>query len=174
MSSVDRAIRLAAASALAALLSGCIQPLYAPTTLSTQGTSIRTALASVEVPMVPDRFGHTIRNELVFLLEGRDGNEPKRYRLLLAASENVSATIVNSATQRADSASVNASVNYRLISNATNGEIASGSATGFATYERSTQRFANLRAARDAQQRVARQLAEQIHVQLATKLAPRS
>jgi LPS-assembly lipoprotein len=45
--------------------------------------------------------------------------------------------------------------------------------SGFATYERSPQRFANLRAARDAQQRVARHLAEQIHLQLSTKLTAR-
>ncbi len=70
-----------AAIAVAALgLGGCIQPLYAPTALSSQGGSIRATLAAIDVPMVPDRMGHTLRNELVFLLEGRDSNAPKRYR----------------------------------------------------------------------------------------------
>jgi LPS-assembly lipoprotein len=166
-------LRGAALVGIAALLSGCIQPLYAPTTLSTQGGSIRSTLAAIDVPMIPDRLGHTLRNELLYLLEGRDSTEARRYRLLIAASESVSATIVNSSTQRADSASVNATANYRLVSNANGAVIASGTVTGFATYDRSTQRFANLRAARDAQMRVAKQLAEQIHLQLATKLAPR-
>jgi LPS-assembly lipoprotein len=154
-------------------LAGCVQPLYAPTTISTQGVSVREALASVDVPMIPDRLGHTLRNELVFLMEGRDSVGPKRYRLLIAASESVTATITTSATQRADSASVSGTANYRLLSIADNREIAAGTAISFATYNRNTQRFANLRAARDAQQRVARQLAEQIHIQIAAKLAPR-
>ncbi len=77
-------------------------------------------------------------------------------------------------TQRADTASVNGSANFRLLSMDDNREIVSGSVTGFASYDRSTQRFANLRAARDAQMRVARFMAEQIHAQLATKLAAQS
>jgi LPS-assembly lipoprotein len=168
---IARAARIAALLCAAVALQGCIRPLYAPTTLSTQGGSVRQALAAIEVPMIPDRLGHTLRNELVFLLEGRDvASAPKRYRLLIAVNESVLTTIVNSTFQRADQASVQASANYRLVSASDMKEVASGSVSGFATYERTPQRFANLRAARDAQQRVARYLAEQIHLQLATKL----
>ncbi|MCO4052905.1 MAG: hypothetical protein HEQ16_02395 [Bosea sp.] len=151
-------------------LGGCIRPLYAPTTFSSQGDSVRNTLAAIDVPEIPDRLGHTLRNELVFLLDARDSGTPKRYRLLVSTNETVQTTIVNSQFQRADSASVQASANYRLIKIDDSREVAAGSITGFATYERTPQRFANLRAARDAQQRVARTLAEQIHLQLASKL----
>ncbi len=152
-------------------LTGCVRPLYGPATASLQSGSVRSVLASVDVPEIPGRLGHTLRNELVFTLEGRDNTGPKRYRLLVSASESVSSTIVNSATQRADLGTLTASANFRLISTADAAVVATGSITGFASYERSGQRFANLRAARDAQDRVARYLAEQIQLQLATRLA---
>jgi LPS-assembly lipoprotein len=158
--------------ASALLLAGCVQPVYAPGNMAVTGGSVRSALAAVEVPMIPDRLGHTLRNELVFLLEGRGGEqEPKRYRLLVSATESLSTTIVNSAVQRSDAAMVQATANYRLLSLADNRQIASGTVSTFATYERSPQRFASLRGARDAQQRVARQLAELMHTELAARLA---
>jgi LPS-assembly lipoprotein len=159
-----------AAISLAMGLGGCIRPLYAPTTFSSQGDSVRGTLAAIDVPEIPDRLGHTLRNELVFLLDSRESGTPKRYRLLISTNETVQTTIVNSQFQRADTASVQGTANYRLIKIDDSREIAAGSITGFATYERTPQRFGNLRAARDAQQRVARHLAEQIQLQLATKL----
>jgi LPS-assembly lipoprotein len=51
--------------------------------------------------------------------------------------------------------------------------VATGSAFAVTSYERSSQRFANLRAARDAEIRSARALAEQIRVRLAADLARR-
>ncbi len=168
---LSRTAFIVGVSLMATGLAGCIRPLYAPTTASTQGGSVRSALSSIDVPTIPDRLGHTLRNELVFLLEGREDSGPKRFRLLVATNESVVNTIVNSDVQRADVASVQASANYRLVSAIDGALITGGSATGFATYERSAQRFSNLRAARDAQLRVAKFLAEQIHMQLATKLA---
>lgn len=164
---------LAACTLFALGLGGCIRPLYAPTTTSVDGSSVRTALAAIEVPMIPDRLGHTMRNELVFLLEGRESQVSKKYKLLVATSESVSSPLVNSQFQRADTGKVNGSANYRLLSLTEPSKvIASGSVTGFVSFENTTQRFANLRAARDAQQRLAKYLAEQVHLQLATKLTP--
>lgn len=157
---------------LAALaLGGCIRPLYAPATTSTDGGSVRAALAAIDVPLIPDRMGHTMRNELVFLLEGRDNFGPKRYTLLVATNESIATAIVNSQFQRAEIGTLNGSANYRLMSLSEPPKlIASGSVTGFASFENTPQRFANLRAIREAQQRLAKHLAEQIHFQLATKL----
>lgn len=166
-----RLLAVLGAITLAVGLSGCIRPLYSDTTMSTQGSSIRSALAAIDVPIIPDSLGHTMRNELVYLLEGRNGQTPKRFKLLVATNESVVTTVVNSAFQRADAASVQGTANYRLTTFDGSRVILNGSVTGFATYERTPQRFSNLRAARDAQQRVARHLAEQIHLQLATRLA---
>jgi LPS-assembly lipoprotein len=154
------------------LAGGCIRPLYGPENASVTGGSVRATLAAIDVPMIPDRLGHTLRNELVFLLEGRDNpGTPRQYRLQVAVTESVSATVVSSTFQRADAATVNAVASYALVPVAGGAPVVSGSASASASYERSTQRFASLRAARDAQQRVARLLAEQIHFQLASKLS---
>jgi LPS-assembly lipoprotein len=167
-----RYLSLAGSVLSATLLAGCVRPLYAPTTLSTQGDSVRTTLAAIDVPLIPDRMGHTMRNELVFLLEGRDNPAQKRYRLLVATNEGLGTAIVNNQFQRAEIGTLNGSANFRLMSLAEPARmIASGSVIGFASFENTPQRFANLRAIRDAQQRLAKHLAEQIHLQLATKLA---
>jgi LPS-assembly lipoprotein len=158
--------------AVAALSAGCIRPLYGPENASVTGGSVRATLASIDVPMIPNRLGHTLRNELVFLLEGRDNPDAvRRYRLQIAVTESVSATIVNSTLQRADAATVSAIASYSLVLVESGAPVTAGSVSAQASYERSTQRFASLRAARDAQQRVARLLAEQIHYQLAGKLS---
>jgi LPS-assembly lipoprotein len=162
--------RAAAIAVMAVALAGCIRPLYSQNTGSTLGGDVRSSLASVDVPMIEGRLGHTLRNELVFLLDGRNAGPAKRYRLVVTPSENISVALVNSDVQRADAAAVNGTAAYRLLSLADNKELAAGSVTAFATYERSPQRFANLRAAQDAQSRVARSMAEQIHLQLAAKL----
>lgn len=168
---VSRLSAVIASTILAIGLGGCIRPLYSSATTSTDGSSVRAALASIDVPEIPDRMGHTMRNELVFLFEGRDGQAQKRYRLLVTTNERVAATVVNSQFQRADIGTVNASANYRLLSMAEPPTlVARGSVTGFASFENTTQRFANLRAIREAQHRLAKSLAEQIHLQLATKL----
>jgi LPS-assembly lipoprotein len=169
---IRRLTGVSAALAASLLLAGCIQPVYAPTTMAVTGESVRGALASVDVPMIPDRLGHTLRNELVFLLEGRgEQQQPKRYRLLVSATETLTTTIVNSAVQRSDAAMVQATANYRLLALADNRQVAAGTVSSFATYERTPQRFANLRGARDAQLRVSRQLAELMHMELAARLA---
>jgi LPS-assembly lipoprotein len=167
----SRCLAAATLVAISLAVSGCIRPLYGPSTASTQGSSVREALAAIDVPMIPDRLGHTMRNELVFLLEGRDNPGPKRYRLLVATNEGLSSALINSQFQRAETGTLNGSASYRLtaLDNPAN-VIASGSITGFASFENTPQRFANLRAIREAQQRLAKYLAEQIHLQLATKL----
>lgn len=164
-------LAVALSAGLALALAGCIRPLYGPATASTEGGNVRAALAAIDVPIIPDRLGHTMRNELVFLLEGRDGPSPKRYRLLVATNESIGSAIVNNQFQRADVGTVNGSANYRLLSlSEPTKVIASGTITGFASFENTPQRFANLRAIREAQQRLAKYMAEQIHLQLATKL----
>ncbi len=162
--------RLGFVTLVSLAVAGCIRPLYSSSTPSTLGGSVRSTLAAIDVPMIEGRLGHALRNELVFLLGSRDGSEAKRYRLTVVPTENISVAIVNSDVQRADAAAVNGTAAYRLVALADNREVAAGSVSAFATYERNPQRFANLRAAQDAQARVARTMAEQIHLQLAAKL----
>ena len=161
--------RLGAIAFMAVGLCGCFQPLYGPTA---SGASMQDVLAAIEVaPAGQDRLSHYLRSELVFDLDGSGQPRPKRYKLAVGATERVSTPIVDTVTGRAQSATLIADAAYSLTTLDGTRVIASGKATASASYDRYPQRFANVRAARDAEIRVAKLLSEQIRTRLAAALA---
>ena len=78
--------------------------------------------------------------------------------------------IVSSTTGRAEAGTIVGTVKYTLETLDGTKIITEGVATSTATYDRSVQRFASLRAARDAEIRLAKVLAEQIKTRLASVL----
>ncbi|GJD33576.1 LPS assembly lipoprotein LptE [Methylobacterium aerolatum] len=168
-----RAARLACAAALSLSLSACFRPLYGPTA---SGESIQALLASVQVDEIvmaqgQERMGHYLRSELVFDLDGSGQRVPKQYRLKLSGSETVQTPIVSSTTGRAEAGTIVGSIRYSLEDLGGTRVIAEGVATSTATYDRSIQRFASQRAARDAEIRLADTLADQIKTRIASVLA---
>jgi LPS-assembly lipoprotein len=91
----------------------------------------------------------------------------------MSVNQRVDSAIVNTDTGRADAATIITEVTYTLKSLADDKVVTSGKAVASASYDRNPQRFATLRAARDAEIRLARQLAEQIRIRLASTLASR-
>ena len=171
----SRAARLALAAGLAFGLSACFRPLYGPTA---SGESMQSALASVQVDEVTtaqdqERLGHYLRSELIFGLDGSGQPGPKRYRLKLQSSESVQTPIVSSTTARAEAGTLIGTVRYSLETLDGARVINEGVATSTATYDRSIQRFASLRAARDAEIRLAKVLADQIKTRIASVMAVR-
>lgn len=166
-----RGALLAVALASAALAGGCIRPLYGENTTSTLGGNVRTALKSVEIPEIKGLIGHHLRNELVFELDG--GGEPdaqKRLRLDAGITESIQVVTVDYISGRADSAVLVATAKWSVKRIDNDKVVSSGVSTVRVPYERSTQRFATVRAARDAQIRGAKSLAELIKGQLAADL----
>jgi len=154
-------------------LAGCFRPLYAT---SANGVSVRDELATIDVGSVPtaagqERLGHYLRNELVFQLTGGAPPVEKRYRLEMSVSENVETAIVNSETGNAESATLNGTAHFTVKPIAGGNPVVDATATASASYDRNPQRFASLRAAREAEILVAKQLAEQIKTRLAALLA---
>jgi LPS-assembly lipoprotein len=173
---MPRPWRAIAIFAMSLSLAGCFRPLYAE--LPTGGT-VRDALAAVDVAAIVDRpgqerIGHYLRNELAFDVDGSGQPRAKRYKLELSVAERLAATVVNLQTGRANSAVLIADADFTLKPLGDGPVILSGRATASASYDRGPQRFASLRAARDAEIRVARQLAEQIQTRIAATLATRS
>ncbi len=167
----SRRAMLAAVMGMAALAGGCLQPLYAENTASVTGGSVRSAMKEVEIPEIKGLIGHYLRNELVFELDG--GGEPdrtKRLKLDAKIAEALEVVTVDYANGRADSAILVATATWTVT------EIGSGKVVSFGTnivrapYERSSQRFATVRAARDAQIRAAKNLATLIRGQMAADL----
>jgi LPS-assembly lipoprotein len=152
-------------------LAGCFRPLYGP---SAAGAPVQDVLATISVAPAGDRIGHYLVEELRFnLLNGRQEPVQPAYRLTLDLREQVSSAIVSSESGRASNATVTVTVNYALKKFGTDEQVLTGLAVGSASYDRSVQRFASVRAARDAEIRVARLLADQIRTRLAADLAYR-
>jgi LPS-assembly lipoprotein len=174
MSSSNKKTSLIGVMALTGFLSltGCIRPLYGT---DSQGQTFDERLSTinvekVSVPQGQERLSHYLRAELVFDLDGRGRPSAKNYKLVVNATERVQAPIVNTLTGRAESATLIGQADYVLQSLDGKSEITSGRAFGSVTYDRNQQRFATVRAARDAEIKLAKLLSEQIKNRLASAL----
>ena len=154
---------------VAASLGGCFAPMYAG-----RGGALGADLRAIAVDPVPDQLGHYLRDELITDLNGTGNRPAPRYRLQLATAEHVQTALIDVTTQRPQNASVVTDVTWKLVPVEGGAPVAAGRATSFASYDRSAQRFANIRAARDAEIRDARTLADEITTQVATKLGEAS
>lgn len=166
-----RRFLLAAALMAAALAGGCFQPLYSDYTTSTTGGSVKTALRGIEIPEIKGLIGHYFRNELVFELDGSgEPDAQKTSKLEATVAESVEIVTVDYANGRADSAVLVATVTWKLTQQGSGKVLASGTNSVRAPYERSSQRFATVRAARDAQVRAAKNLATIVRGQIAADI----
>ncbi|MBM3607224.1 MAG: hypothetical protein FJX29_02035 [Alphaproteobacteria bacterium] len=165
-----RFLALAGVSLAAAALGGCLQPMYS----GVAGGQLRENLAAIRIEPIPHRAGHYIANELGFLLNGSGEQVAPRYRLVVTVRERVQSPLIDTITGRATSGTLMVDADYRLFPSGSEDAVVSGTAFTTASYDRTSQRFANLRAARDAEIRAAKALAEQIHTRLAASLAGRS
>ena len=156
--------------------SGCLRPLYGPTA---SGVRVQDSLAAIDVAAVgtsigQERLAHYVRSELVYDLNGTGTTVQKRYRLTLDAAENVQVTTTDTTTGRADAALLNVSVKYVLTSIDGTRQLSVGTARATATYFRDPQRFASVRAARDAEIRAAKLISDDIKQRLAAMFATAS
>lgn len=158
---------LAVAVLLCAPLAGCFQPMYG----GQAGQALVQDLRSIKVEPIPERIGHYLANELTFALNGTGATIQPRYRLVINVRQRVQAPLVDTVSGRATSGMLIVDAEYRLIPVDGGPTVASGVAFVTASYDRTSQRFANLRAARDAEIRSARSLADQIRTRLSIDLS---
>ncbi|MBV8925862.1 MAG: hypothetical protein JOZ74_10895 [Bradyrhizobium sp.] len=168
------AARLAAVVALAALTAGCFQPMYAE---HRDGSpDLRDKLATVDVPPVDKpnasreaRVGVAIRNALAFKLYGNATGAPPLYRLVLRFTTTRSSLMIDVNTGLPTSENYGIDAQYNLVEIATNKSLMTGSTFSRVSYDMpgSYQRFARSRAFRDAEDRAADEIAENINTRLA-------
>jgi LPS-assembly lipoprotein len=185
MSSSDAA-KLAGAMALALSTGGCFQPLYGEAAHPGLVDDMRAIeVAQVNPPGVgkpsatgidyaldrTDRVGHYLRNDLIFDLNGTGTAPPPKYLLHVTTSETTVTPTVQSQTGIADAATVTITAKYVLSQHASGAPVLSGEAVSSAVYDISEQRYANLRAARDAEIRLAKSLADEMELRIAAALA---
>lgn len=168
-----RQVMVVLAALLVLPLAGCIQPLYAPAGFGLDSAPLAAELQSIAVDEIPLRLGHYVRNELIFGLNGTGSQPPPRYRLMVVLRERVQTPILDTVTGRATSATVIVDAEYRLVTIPDEVEVTKGIAFNIASYDRFSNRFSNVRAARDAEIRNAKVIAESIRTRIATVLATR-
>jgi LPS-assembly lipoprotein len=164
-----------AVAALAALTAGCFQPMYAEHADGTPG--LREKLMGVELPPVDKpnasreaRIGIEIRNALAFKLYGSATGMPPTHRLELRFSSSRSSLILDATTGLPSSENYGLDAQYNLIEVASNKSVMTGTTFSRVTYDMpgSLQRFARNRAIRDAEDRAANEIAENIQTRLAS------
>ena len=143
----SRSLPVLAALALAGALAGCFQPLYS----EAAHPGLVEDLRAIEVEPIKDRLGHYLADNLTTDLNGTGQTPTPKYKLTVTVSIATSTPTVSSLTNVATSATVVADAN--------------------ASYDRSQQRYNDLRAARDAEIRLARALSQEISLRLAAQLA---
>jgi LPS-assembly lipoprotein len=167
--------RLIAVAALAALTAGCFQPMYAEHSDGTPG--LREKLMGIELPPIDKpnasrdaRLGVEIRNALAFKLYGNATGMPPTHRLVIRFTTTRSSLMVDPATALPTSENYGIDAQYNLIEIVSNKSVMTGTTFSRVSYDipGQLQRFARTRAFRDAEDRAAQEIAENIQTRLAS------
>lgn len=169
-SDIKRYRSVLAAVVLCGSLAGCLSPMYG----GVAGNQLAEELRAIKVEPIPERIGHYLGNELIFLLNGTGSQPAPKYKLNITLTQRIQSPLIDSVSGRATSGTVIVDADYSLTPISGGASIAGGVAFAAASYDRSSQRYANLRAARDGEIRDAKALAEQIKTRLAIDLARRN
>jgi LPS-assembly lipoprotein len=161
------AFRLATAGLIAVALGGCFQPMYGDRSL-TGGPDVRAAMRDVEISAIDGRVGQEVRNDLIFELTGGEGNPAGApYRMKLNVATSTFYPVIDLTSGRASAETVSLDVTYSVQNVANNKTLLTERALARVTIDRTQQRFARVRAVRDAENRAAKVVAEQIRSRLA-------
>lgn len=174
-STISKAWKAAAVLVLAGALGGCFQPMYGQSTLFGAGAKLRDELRQVEILEIQGRVGQEIRNDLIFELTGGQGNPVGApYKLAMTITSGSQTPLVDVTSGRATSETVTLDVTYRVLDVSNDKVVLSEKALARISIDRSQQRYASLRAVRDAQNRAAKLVAEQIRSRLASYFLTRT
>jgi LPS-assembly lipoprotein len=160
---------------LALAVAGCtVRPLYSNAALTPGGVTTSAALSSVAIKPVKTRYAQEVRNQMIFLLGGGQGQPTApAYNLDLSVTSRreVSTVLQVSTVNEPSAAAIVMTGNYVLTDTATGKRVASGRRQISSQYDIPRQEFASYRAERDAENRAARELAEMLRLAVAQDLA---
>jgi LPS-assembly lipoprotein len=165
-------VRLAVVGVLALGLAGCFRPVYgggsapAVTSKGSVGGDVASQLAAIDVKQIDGRVGGKLRNELIFMLRGGGAGEPTAYRLTMKINQYGQSAIADPLADIPETRTITLTVDYELARAGTIDPIATGHTVATATFFTGLQRFANVRAQRDAEDRAATQAAERVRARL--------
>jgi LPS-assembly lipoprotein len=172
---IPRSYRLLLALALAGLNAGCFQPLYGEN--SAGGTGLGDKMSTVEVaPVIApngtrlSRVSGEVRNELMYLLTGGGAAGTTSYRLNIKLDSSLRSVIVDIDTARPEFQNYGIDATYTLVEVGTGKSVVIGTTFSRVSYNipGQQQRFAGDRGLRDAENRAAKVIADNIRLRLAS------
>jgi LPS-assembly lipoprotein len=145
---------------------GCFQPLYGEAV----HPGLTAEMQAIAIEPIKDRIGHYLGDDLSATLNGTGATPEPKYRLTVIIAETSTTPTVTSQLQVANAATVSVIATYTLQPAGGADAVLTGAANSAAVYDRTEDRFANLRAQRDAEIRIAKSLASEIELRLAAYL----
>jgi LPS-assembly lipoprotein len=167
---------LAGVCAASAMAAGCFQPLYGNVSF-TSTPGVAAAMATVDVNQIAapngtalSRIAVEVRNKLLFHLTGGGPAAPPAYRLNITLTSSTLSMIVDINSGRPDSQNYALNATYTLQDIKTGKPILNSQTLARVTYDTpgQAQRFAGDRGLRDAEDRAARLIADNIQARLAS------
>jgi LPS-assembly lipoprotein len=171
---ISRAALAALALVVAASTAGCqVRPLYADAAAATSRANgpVIDELQRIAVEVQRDRVGQELMNQLIFALRGGAALRDPAYTLSLIVTRRLSELAIQVREEVPTANLVTLTATYTLKDNATGRVLISETLHTTASYDFSSQRFANLRAERDAENRAAATAAADIRTRVAAVLA---
>jgi LPS-assembly lipoprotein len=171
------AARLLAAMALAGLTAGCFQPLYGDHVGPGESTNVGDKLKTVDVAPIDSpngtriaRIGVNVRNNLIYGLTGGRGGLASNYRLDIKLTSSTTQVVVDINTARPDVQNYGIDAIYTLTDLSTGKKVINGATFSRVSYDipGQEQRFAGERGLRDAENRAAQVIADNIRSRLAS------
>jgi len=168
------AARLAIVAALAGLTAGCFHPMYAEH--ADGSPALREKLMGVELLPIAEptasrnaRIGVAIRNALAFKLYGGATGMPATHQLKIRFTTSRSSLILDPLTALPSNESYGIDATYQLVEVSTGKTVLNATTFARTSYDipGQLQRFARARAYRDAEDRAAQQIADNINTRLA-------
>ena len=172
-----RVSKVFAALALAGLTTGCFEPLYADRPTPAGTASLPNQMRAVDVASIDApsgsrlaRIGVGLRNELIYDLTGGSGGIAPTHRLEVKLSASQYQIIVDINTARPDVNNYAIDAAYVLTDLATGKPVVRGQTFSRVSYNipGQEQRFAGDRGLRDAENRAAKVIADNIRSRLAS------
>jgi len=168
--------RVLAIFALAGLTAGCFQPLYGDSNVvATAGLDSKLSGVDVVPINTPNgtplaRVGVGVRNELIYDLTGGGNPTLPTHRLTIQLSSTQLQVIVDVNTARPELQNYGINAAYTLTDVATGKTVVTGQTFSRVSYDipGQQQRFAGARALRDAENRAAKVIADNIKSRLAS------
>lgn len=159
--------------AAAGFLAACqVRPVYAPAGSAVAGgnPAMVSELASIAIKGQTERVAQALINELIFQLRGGGALVEPKYRLDLILTTRVSDLAIRAREDIPVAKLVSLTATYTLTEVATRRVVTSDNVYATSSFDVSSQRYANVRAQQDAEDRAARAAAADIRLRLASAL----